>query len=741
MDGYIFATARQTAVAIFLLAWCLASVASQAANAAATVPAAKLKPGIKDYGLKDYVRTSKDLPHVEDQPWKLVCNMPYNCQFQPSIVVDARAGQVIRFNSSNPLVLYLTPTETCMTEAGLRTYEAKKWVSGEGAVYTIPAGMTVKSVQYRETGYDTAFAGSFECNDNDYNILWKKAARTAYLCMRDHFYDCPDRERVGFWGDGTPELDQCFYLFDSKSHQLCKDLVLRPLQPKFYPGQHLEFLGEYGLWFYYLQTGDLDSLRAVYEPTKRFLFDTYQFGNPRTWFDWGKDVKDTAIIEECFYYIDLKTLRKIAALTGHDEDLPAIDAKLEAIPTAFDGKYWKGSYYMSSQVTTPDDRANAMAVNAGLADASKWEAIYSNVLTKQTYASCFFDRWVLEALCKMGKQEYALLRMYTRYHSMIPCSFTTLWEHYDRWWASRKDAFDDASSLNHGWNPPALFLSQTIAGLSPEAAGWRVYHVLPREAFLTSIKCVVPSIKGDITLSLSKTATKYTLKLLSPTGTTAIVGIPKRSFSLLTSVKVNDVTVWKGTYGGAVDGVTWNGEDDEYLKFNVAPGEWRFVGLGTLPLASPKPLPPPPSNEVALVKKSWTASASVPDGTFAFSGAKIPINVSAANAIDGDHWTGWRDMTKSQYPGQWFALDMKQTQTFRKIVLDNTWALWDSPTQYSVTVSSDGEHWSNPIATGAGELGITTITFPEQTARHIRITQTGSSTKYNWSIYELEVFR
>jgi len=41
----------------------------------------------------------------------------------------------------------------------------------------------------------------------DYNILWKKAARTAYVCMREWFFDCPDRERVGFWGDGTPKLN------------------------------------------------------------------------------------------------------------------------------------------------------------------------------------------------------------------------------------------------------------------------------------------------------------------------------------------------------------------------------------------------------------------------------------------------------------------------------------------------------------------------------------------------------
>ena len=128
------------------------------------------------------------------------------------MVADGPAGQVIQFNSSNPLVLYLTKTESCTTLAGENSYEAKHWVSGEGAIYTIPAGVTVKSVQYRETGFDTEFAGSFECNDSDFTTLWRKAARTAYVCMREHFYDCPDRERVGFWGDGTPELNQCFYV-------------------------------------------------------------------------------------------------------------------------------------------------------------------------------------------------------------------------------------------------------------------------------------------------------------------------------------------------------------------------------------------------------------------------------------------------------------------------------------------------------------------------------------------------
>lgn len=695
---------------------------------------------LKDYGRKEYLRVSKDLPHVEAAPWRLVCTMPYNCQFQPSLVVEAETGKVIDLNSTNPLVLYLTKTESITTVAGVHDYEAKNWLSGEGAIYTIPAGVTVRAVQYRETGYDTTFAGSFECNDRDYTLLWKKAARTAYLCMRDHFYDCPDRERVGFWGDGTPELDQCFYVFDQKSHQLCKELVLRKLQPKFYPGQHLEFLGDYGLWFYYLQTGDLESLRAVYEQTKTFLFETYQFGNKRTWFDWGKENKDIAVTETCFYFNCLGTLKKIALATGHEADVALIDEKLEGIRSTFDSQYWQGSYYMSAQVTEPDDRANAMAVNVGLADRKRWPAIYENVLAKKTYASCFFDRWVFEALCTMGRQDAALLRMSERYRTMIPCAFTTLWEHYDRWWASRIDAFDEASSLNHGWNPPALVLSQTIAGVSPEAPGWSTYHVLPKEAFLTAINVVVPSIKGPISVELKKNATEYALALTSPVATTAVVGIPKGSFTTLNAIKAGDVTIWDGAFRGGVGGIAWNGEDADYVRFNVAPGAWKFLAQGTIPLTSPKPLPPAPWQGRALDKKSWTASASTPDSSFPFTGSKIPIDSSAANALDGDHWTGWRDMKQTQHPGQWFQVDMKRGEHFSRIVLDNTWALWDSPEAYSVSISQDGVRWGDPIAEGRGQLGMTTISFPEQVARYLRITQTGTNSKYHWSIYELEVY-
>ena len=696
---------------------------------------------IRDYGVKEYIRLSRKLPHVENTPWDLIAEMPYNCHFQPIIQVEGKRGDTINLNSTNPLVRYLTPTETFTMTAARQSYEAKNWISGEGALYTIPPGVKVISVKYRETGYDTRFAGSFTCNDEDFNILWRKGARTAYICMRDHFYDCPDRERVGFWGDGTPELDQCFYAFDTNTHRLCRELVLRELDPEFYPGQQLEFLGEYGLWYYYMQTGDLESIRKVYPATRNFLFNVYKPGKKKQWFDWGKENKDVAIMETCFMYIDLGSLRKMALITGHSEDTISIDTKMDSIRRNFHAHYWTGSYYKSDQVAEPDDRANAMAVNAGLADRSTWESIYRNVLSVKTYSSCFFDRWVFEALCRMGLEDRALLRMYQRYSTMIPATFTTLWEHYDRWWASHIDAFDEGSSLNHGWNPPVINLSQTIAGISPLKPGWESYAVLPKEAFLKNIRVVVPSVKGEISVEMNKTTERYSLSLHSPASTSAVVGIPKKSFTLMRSIRVNGELIWDKTYTGNVKGVIWYGEDESYVMFSVKAGNWHFTADGKLSLESPKKPPAPSDPGILLDKHSWTARASVTDSSFLFSGDDIPIGVSAQNALDGDHWNGWRDMTRTQYPGQYLIVDMGQTQHFDKVVLDNSWAMWDSPNKYSLQVSGDGIRWGEPIAVGKGDPGMTTITFPEQHARFLRVSQTGQDSTYHWSIYEMDVYR
>ncbi|QJE98797.1 discoidin domain-containing protein [Luteolibacter luteus] len=111
---------------------------------------------------------------------------------------------------------------------------------------------------------------------------------------------------------------------------------------------------------------------------------------------------------------------------------------------------------------------------------------------------------------------------------------------------------------------------------------------------------------------------------------------------------------------------------------------------------------------------------------------------NAGRAIDLTISTRW-DTGQAQVPGQWFQLDMLTARTFDKIVLDQGTSANDWPRGYQVHVSNDGINWGIPVATGVGTSGITTITFAPQSARYIRITQTGTVAGLYWSIHELSI--
>ena len=90
-----------------------------------------------------------------------------------------------------------------ITRPGRQKYESYGWFNGEHLYVTVPHGVKVKSVQYRETGYNSEVVGGFECDDDYFNTYWKKTMRTLYVNMRDTYFDCPDRERAQWGGDGT----------------------------------------------------------------------------------------------------------------------------------------------------------------------------------------------------------------------------------------------------------------------------------------------------------------------------------------------------------------------------------------------------------------------------------------------------------------------------------------------------------------------------------------------------------
>ncbi len=110
-----------------------------------------------------------------------------------------------------------------------------------------------------------------------------------------------------------------------------------------------------------------------------------------------------------------------------------------------------------------------------------------------------------------------------------------------------------------------------------------------------------------------------------------------------------------------------------------------------------------------------------------------------ARALDGDRGSRWSTGT-DQANGQWFQVDMLSPKTFNRITLDSVESPGDYTRGYQVHVSNDGTNWGSPIASGSNLSATLSIPLANQTARFIRVTQTGSASGAWWSIHEFEVF-
>ena len=261
----------------------------------------------------------------------------------------------------------------------------------------------------------------------------------------------------------------------------------------------------------------------------------------------------------------------MALLCGLDDEADEIAEKMNTIAANFNKTFWNGEVYRSPEYDgETDDRCHALAVVAGLAEPSQYEAI-RKVLKTEFHASPYMEKYVFEALYMMRFEDDAIQRMKERYEEMVAHPYTTLWEDW-------RIGGSGGGTINHAWSGgPLTMLSQYAAGVAPEKIGYEIYHVLPQMGPLKSIKTTVPSVKGDIRIELQRTDTSFGLKLVSPARTTAIVGIPKNAAGEIVKISVNGEDLWRnGQMTGSCKGVEYAGEDEHYHKFNVETGTWTF---------------------------------------------------------------------------------------------------------------------------------------------------------------------
>jgi acyl-CoA hydrolase len=182
-----------------------------------------------------------------------------------------------------------------------------------------------------------------------------------------------------------------------------------------------------------------------------------------------------------------------------------------------------------------------------------------------------------------------------------------------------------------------------------------------------------------------------------------------------------------GSATSALVTVTFAPQNARYLKIVQTGAASFWWSIAELNVYSPAAASDAGVMESPLPRSGWVPTASNTGG------ADAP-----ARALDGSSATRWSSGAPMAN-GMWFQVDMQATQSFSQITMDSGGSANDYARGYQVFVSSDGVNFGNPIAAGSGASALVTVTFAPQSARYVKIVQTGAASFW-WSIAELNVY-
>ena len=389
-------------------------------------------PQFKDFGLKEYENMVEYKDYTTEKKETLTLKIPYNAQFTPYLKIDAPAGKKITIKTDFYENINGDSVKcTYLTKAGEQEFESPAWMNGENVYYEIPAGVKILSLGYRESGYNTEMTGKFESDDAFFNKIWQMGNRTLYVNMRDSYMDCPNRERAQWMGDMTLEMLEAMYGLDTSAYDLYEkgirttigwiqnEHVFLTVVPDSEEGVlHLPLqalAGVHSMYQYYQYTGKREFLEYVYPYVKNYLNlwyvreDSGLVDNSNMYYiwEWGDSSGnvDYEALENAWYYLTLSEVSQMADILDYEEDKLEFGNRLQNLKQNYQ-KLWTEQGYKTPNAEKIDERTNAMAVISGLADCEKYDTI-TNLLTSSYDSTPYMEKYILEALCQMGKIEEA----------------------------------------------------------------------------------------------------------------------------------------------------------------------------------------------------------------------------------------------------------------------------------------------------------------------------------------------
>jgi alpha-L-rhamnosidase len=366
---------------------------------------------------------------------------------------------------------------------------------------------------------DIPWVGSFTCNDERLNEIWKVGARTVHLNMQDYLWDGIKRDRLVWVGDMHPEVMTILSVFGynevvPKSLDMIGAITELPAW--------MNGISSYSMWWilihhqWYMNNGDLDYLNANHDYIFKLLAILRSKINENgkeeldgnRFLDWPTSPNKGAI------HAGLQSMMVLTFQAGAE-----IASVLEKPELASD--YNKTVELLKQHIPDPNGNKSGGALMAlsGLADPVEMN---DNLLAVDPLSgvSTFYGFYVLQARAEAGDYKGAMDVIRNYWGAMLDLGATTFWEDFDLEWAKnagRIDAMpsegqDDIHadygnycyvglrhSLCHGWaSGPTSWLSRYVLGVQVLEPGCKAVSINPNLGDLEWAEGSYPTPMGPI---------------------------------------------------------------------------------------------------------------------------------------------------------------------------------------------------------------------------------------------------
>lgn len=378
---------------------------------------------------------------------------------------------------------------------------------------------TVKAISEKR---DLEYKGTFICNDNRLNDIWKTAVYTVELNMQEILMEGVKRDRLVWIGDMHPEVSAVSAVF---GNDRCVPKSLDFVRDTTPVGQWMNKTATYSMWWiiihydWYMHWGDLEYLKQQIDCLKetcKMAFSWAEEGffcssnEMKGFVDWSSKYTDSE--EEG---------RRAIFCMGFDRASKIFDIVSEP-EYALKCREYADKLRSEENDKEVNKRMSALTVLSGRKAEAAKKVLAGNSPKEM---STFMGYYVLKAKAMLSEYSDALDIIREYWGAMTDLGATTYWEDFDIEWAENVGRIDEITpegkkdihgdfgkhcykgfrhSLCHGWaSGPAPFLIEEIGGIEILEPGCKKLKISPNLGNLEWIKITYPTPYGIVKIDAS----------------------------------------------------------------------------------------------------------------------------------------------------------------------------------------------------------------------------------------------